>query len=123
MPNWCSTYLRVKGTEGELKTVEEEITKAMTKEFTKTDFGKNWLGNLLYSIGLKETIDAKEGIRCRGTVDDFEMKDGEFHIWTTSAWCPHVKCVEKFVHHFAPETELYYTAEEPGVSHERPTVH
>lgn len=66
MPNWCFTDYVFHGDKDEITKLYKTIFDATSKTFTKTDFGENWLGNVLYECGLENEID--KGLRCRGEI-------------------------------------------------------
>ena len=87
MPNWAFTQYRVKGDEKELKALSEAMEK-MSQLTTKnqpieTDFGTNYLGNLVALLG-----GDFEKVYCRGTLTEHLLSpSGELLTFSTeTAW-------------------------------------
>lgn len=113
MPNWCATYITIQNeNEEELKRLEEELTNAL--KGNDSDFGDNWLGNLLLYLGYSLDEVSTGPISCRGSIDYIERFDDELLIDMQSAWTPHLLPIKLFTEKYAPESEILYTAEEPG---------
>ena len=97
MPNWCFTKIIFHGDKKEITDFHDKIDKWSTEAFHPNGFGPNWLGNILYRVGLGDRVDAREnGIRCRGSiiyVDDVEVnsEDATLFIEVETAWSPMLK--------------------------------
>ena len=116
MPNWAVTYYKFCSDDKEqLEKFRSELTEAVKTVYHKSDFGKRWLGNILYHFGLTHN-DAV----CRGTLEDLDSEVTEengyysFLATTESAWSP---CVQMWVlifkKHF-PNIQFAFSSEEPG---------
>lgn len=115
MPNWCIAEVTITSEKAEL--IHKEIMHATDGRYesvSNSDFGGNWLGNLLLHIGYDKDDVVYGDIRCRGWIDDFELGKNEVRIRTQSAWGPHVLCIEKFAKNYDKNAEVIYTAEEFG---------
>lgn len=92
MPNWCNTTWAFDGTESEIRTLHDILDKARSTNIVKNDFGKEWLGNIAYLVGINNEID--KSFECRGTLDSVGGvsidTDSDNHAWfsieTTTAW-------------------------------------
>lgn len=87
MPNWCGTHYYFCGDKHELDKLEQVIKEATSGTYNTSDFGKNWLGNVLCAIGLEnKTFD----IPCRGTIDAFDRQTVNGYdclsVITSTAW-------------------------------------
>lgn len=114
MPNWCSSTVRIVASQKSLDILETEFKKAAGSGHSKTDFGDEWLGNLLLHIGMDMPTVLYGPIPCRGQVFCIEQYDGELHMDVESAWGPHISCIRKFCEHFVDDAEVFYTAVEYG---------
>jgi hypothetical protein len=114
MPNWCFTtgdiiFKRKK----DASLVMNELDKV--KEYTRSDFGRLWLGNILMHTGMsRDEIDEKN-ISCRGSIDWYDRNgDKMISFDEETAWAPMLKCIDIFVRHYTDDFRIRYTAEEPG---------
>lgn len=120
MPNWCTTNITFKGPKEEIKTLSKSIEEWTSKEYIKTDFGKNWLGNICIGANLI-TIDEAENntkkYRYRGDIIDVEdYDDNELHVQTETAWTPMLALwVDTLKSLKLNNTEILYTASEPNL--------
>lgn len=122
MPNWCATTYVFAGNTDEITMLSDKITEWTSKEFIKTDFNSDWLGNVLYGAGLQDRIDTPESeLRCRGSImeigDVYEMENGKsaFDISTETAWVPMAKMWEEVIKKLDLDSVRFaYEAEEPG---------
>ncbi len=124
MPNWCSTSIEFEGKPSLIKDLHEKVTAYTDKSFIKTDFGSNWLGNILYGFNMEDRIDNKDPalqLRCRGEISDINdiRKINEdistFTIWTETAWCPMIKMwLEIIKKYYDNAIKIYWIAEESG---------
>lgn len=117
MPNWCSTTYRFCGDKKELEIFYKKVNE-WRHSFTKTDFGADWLGNILYGAGLENCIDNPDPearISCRGTITDMSLDDSGIDIWVESAWVPMAKMwVEVLKVLKLNSIRFCFEAEEPG---------
>lgn len=115
MPNWCRTDITIISNESDL--IHKEMMNAADGRYeniVKSDFGCDWLGNLLLHIGYdKDEVDYGD-VRCRGWIDYSNVSGSSVRIQTHSAWGPHVLCIEKFAKHYDENAEVIYVAEESG---------
>lgn len=115
MANWCMTHMIVAGEESEIKKLRAFILKWTSKEYVKTAFGEQWLGNIVYGAGF--SIDDFE---CRGdvlSVGDIYLLDDDlpyFDIEYESAWIPMPEMWYAVIGKYAPNCKAYWYAEEPG---------
>lgn len=114
MPNWCSSYVRIKASGKSLDVLESEIEKATDGRYPETDFGNEWLGNLLLHIGMSRDDVIYGDINCRGYIVDWIKNADEITMDIESAWSPHVKCIKEFCDYFVKDADVFYTAFEPG---------
>lgn len=99
MPNWCFSTFNFHGCEDEIKDFSEKLAEWTSKEFVRTDFGKSWLGNVLYGLGLGDYTNAESPnfTKCRGCLIDgindvfLNGNDSYFDVYTTSTWEPAAK--------------------------------
>ena len=97
MPNWCSTRINFYGDKAALSDFHDKIEKYTSSSVKKSDFGNNWLGNIVLGFGL--TYDGDSGVCCRGSLDflDEANENGEFNIDTETAWVPMLRMWEKII--------------------------
>ena len=117
MPNWCWSQVHISADAGKLNKLEEAMKKALSKEDT-SDFGNEWLGNLLIYTGMDSDEVASGSIRCRGSVTDFGRdENGELMMNLETAWNPQFGAIKRFIEFVLGEDAEYdfrYTAEEEG---------
>ena len=115
MPNWCSTKYAIEGPKEEIKNLYDKIQEWTSKEYKKSDFGLNWLGNIVLGAGLDYNKTP-----CRGTltyaetVDGYEEDNLTLSMETETAWTDCTTMWEQIVKKYAPHSSIYYQAEEPG---------
>ena len=124
MPNWCYTTISFHGNKNEIEGLHKVLTTATSKEYIHTDFGNNWLGNVLYEVGLQNRIDnenAKLNLRCRGTIELIEDVDTRqngvyfLRIGTETAWCPMIKMWQAILDALNYKSvKIAFMSEEPG---------
>lgn len=119
MPNWCFSDVEIISSKENIDILEGHFKKALSSNPLEADFGNNWLGNLLYYIGLPEEQVIHGSPRCRGSILYFNRdtdNDETIRLQTESAWSPHLQCIKMFVDHFVNEddVDIFYTAEESG---------
>lgn len=122
MPNWCYTQIIFHGSKNEIEDFHNKIHDWTSREYVKTDFDVNWLGNILHGAGLGDRIDAKTNcIRCRGSisyienVEVFSDVDATFYVNTETAWAPMIKMWLETIKILDYKTIGFsYLAEEPG---------
>lgn len=109
MADNCVTYIDIVGSEKSLDRIEKEMEQALSLNPLHTDFGNEWLGNLLLHIGHDEKSVIESVIRCRGEVTELERVSPEqLSLDTLSAWGPHVTCIEAFCRHYADDVKVRY---------------
>lgn len=121
MPNWCSTTIDFIGDEKDVEDLRDKIDLYTSKQYLKTDFGNDWLGNILYGFGLGDRIDnPSNNLRCRGVItgyDDIEYGGSlcKFRIWTETAWVPMIKMWNAIIKkHYGDRISVHWIAEELG---------
>lgn len=118
MPNWCSTTYIFRGDKDELDILYDKIAKWTASSFVKTDFGRDWLGNILYGAGLGDRIDNPDAngyLRCRGTLVDIYPFDGYLQLTTETAWNPMSKMWDAVIEQLGLTTVGFtFMAEECG---------
>lgn len=107
MANICTNTIKIKG---DVKTLYDEMTKALTKDGVRNE----WLGNFLTHLGMTEDEVYDSGIECRGDVFDIEYNGNEIELYINTAWCPMMTPVMMMCEAYAPEAEVLYTSIEPG---------
>lgn len=123
MPNWCNTSMTIEGPKAEIEKIHQLIQKWTSKEWTskhyvENDFGTNWLGNVVAGAGF-----SYETLACRGLITNMDeeitanLKNPGiyyFEVQYESAWTDINGTWEMIVEKFAPNCEIYYSAEELG---------
>ena len=119
MPNWCTTSMVITGPKNELENLMDLLWEWTSKEYRKSDFGKNWLGNIVLGAGFETSENG--GFKCRGAIVDLweepeEIDNGvyKFDIVYESAWCPVHDMWHAVLKKFAPSCKMYWYAEESG---------
>lgn len=113
MPNWCYSTVKIEASLPSLEKVKSEMDMALSSNPLNAGFGNEWLGNLLYHIGVSENEVDYGKTRCRGSVEDYELENGALVLHTESAWRPHVQCIKDFVDHYVDDAKVIYVADEP----------
>lgn len=117
MANWCNTNITINNeNEDELRAFEKKLQEWTSKNYVNTDFGLNWLGNIVGNSGI-DTIENGDfqNVRCRGLVSYIgEVIDGQLDIQTETAWVPMMKMWVELCEKYLPDAEIIYTAEECG---------
>lgn len=82
MQNYLKTYFKIKSSQENVNIILEDI--------------------------IEKELEAKQRIRCRGKVMDFERtgKD-ELVIGINATWSPIIQCVDRFVNHYIPNRDDY----------------
>lgn len=123
MPNWCFTQMIFHGEKEEIEDFHNKIEEWTSKNYQKSDFGVNWLGNILHGAGLGHRIDSEtDGLRCRGDitylgeVDTFgDSTEATFNLDTETAWVPMCLMWREVINTIGYKTVGFsYCAEEPG---------
>lgn len=126
MSNWCSTKIEFVGSPDDINDLHEKLKLYTSKIYSPSDFGKNWLGNILYGFGLGDRIDSEDHtthIRCRGTLIDIsEIIDDKndsskktFSIDTETAWVPMIRMWTVILtEHYGNRINLFWIAQEDG---------
>ena len=115
MPNWCNTTITFHGKNA--KKLNDLITKWTEESLSDVAFGSRWLGNCLVNSGILEFKDAAFGeIRCRGSIEYYDLTDDEeLTVVTETAWSPMLKMWDIINKKLNLNLEIIYTAEEPGL--------
>lgn len=91
MPNWCSTKYIFRGSSNEINYLHRKIVEWTSNSAVQSDFGNDWLGNILYGAGLGDKVENNE-LRCRGTLEELQdPEDDCLELWTETAWVPMAK--------------------------------
>lgn len=122
MPNWCMTTMVIDGYKADVEKIRNLLLTWTSKEYQPSDFGVNWLGNIVLGAGFKigESLEKDGGLYCRGFVDYIgeieELDDGlySFDVEYESAWGPVPEMWKAVMQKHAPHCGLYWYAEEPG---------
>ena len=119
MPNWCFTNITINHNSHEkLVELEALIDSFTQKNYTKNDFGLNWLGNIVGNAGLDDMSTGDFKIACRGELTDMSVSDDvdnpQLMIQTSTAWEPMLQMWQALLDKFLPDAELVYEAEESG---------
>lgn len=117
MPNWCMTNMVIEGHKADVEKIRGLLIQWTSKEYMHSDFGKNWLGNIVLGAGFK--VDEEDGLHCRGWIDSIgditESTDGySFVVEYESAWGPVSDMWKAVMQKHAPTCAMYWYAEEPG---------
>lgn len=114
MPNWCFTKIYIEHQDStKLNELYNFLREWTSKNYMENGFGTNWLGNIVLGSGIG-TVDTDKAtdLSCRGTLDWYEVQDGELVIDTETAWSPMLKMWIKLIDKYLPGAKLFYTAEE-----------
>ena len=117
MPNWC--YTRYEATGKDAKRLYNLFEYASENATLKTDFGPNWLGHLLLTVGVdEETVRTSRdrSIYCRGSITDksWDEKNGVFTFGVETAWEPMNGCIQTVIDRGNFDVEIEYFAVEDG---------
>lgn len=118
MPNWCMNNMVIEGKKADVEKFRNLLLTWTSKEYEPSDFGKNWLGNIVLGAGFSLYEDG--GLQCRGFVDSIgEVEDGSdglstFEVEFESAWSPIPKTWNAVMKKYAPRCKMYWSAIEPG---------
>lgn len=116
MPNWCTTNINIyNDDQKKLELFANKIEEWTSKNYIKSDFGLNWLGNIVGNSGI-DTWDGRDfkEVSCRGTLVYHSVNDGYITIQTETAWSPMLLMWQKLIDTYIPDSTLYYSAEEFG---------
>lgn len=117
MPNWCSTTFKFHGSEKDLEIFDKKITEWTSKSYTESDFGSEWLGNILYGAGLQDRIDnpdPEKYLACRGNIVGWTSGGKVMDMWVESAWVPMAKMWVEVIKVLGLNIDFSFSAEEPG---------
>lgn len=117
MPNWCGTTIKIEAESSAIEQLMHKFETAMRENPGATEFGDNWLGNLLLHIGYTkkdiETVDKAPS--CRGMITWIErISPTVLVVDTVTAYEPMVRCIKEFVDAFVDNAVITYAGEEPG---------
>ena len=116
MANLCFTDIKIVDSEDNLELIEKNILDATSSNPLGSDFGNDWLGNLLLHIGVPEDEVVHGNMRCRGIIScvDWCEKAGNkwINVFTETAWRPNVECVKKFAEHYSGTCKITYAGDE-----------
>lgn len=121
MPNWCYTEIRIVSDDSKgMENLYKEVQEWTSKNFMPNGFGLNWLGNIVGNSGIG-TIDTGEptDFSCRGellgmSISASNSRKDVLYISTNTAWEPMLGMWYMLADKYLCESEIYYTAEEPG---------
>ena len=117
MPNWCATDISINcNNKDKLNKLYSNLLDWTSKNFVDSDFGNNWLGNIVGFSGISDPL-SEESPRCRGYITAInEPSEDQLYIQTETAWCPMVnmwiQVCDKYLG--KDEYDIEYVAEEPG---------
>ena len=122
MPNWCYTNISFNSeNKSDLEKLYNFIEKATSNKSKYTDvsdFGSNWLGNVLLECDLMTLDDVKNNTvpcRRRGSIIYVDITDDQVIVDTETAWVPMMQVWQKVVEKLnLDDVDIIYTAEEPG---------
>ena len=125
MPNWCYTNITiVHNDKDKLKAFFDKVEEWRKKPYKTNDFDTytlGWLGNIVGNSGLAVWTKKENGredfvpsISCRGSLQSFELMDGQINLNTETAWGPMLEIWKLLCDKYLPGAEIYYTAEESG---------
>lgn len=117
MPNWCSTYIEIKNeNKDELKKLHDLLDEWTSKNYMDNGFGASWLGNIVLGSGIGTVDKDKEtDIECRGWLEYMQLYDNTLTLQTETAWCPKLNIWKLLCEKYLPNSEIIYSAEEPGM--------
>ena len=118
MPNWCSVEEIIVGPEEEVQNIHDKMIEWTKKSFIKTDFGDQWIGNIVIGAGFNY-----EELDCRGSVfdidlavmDDVDCKTAFFGFNSEVAWGAIPDTWHAILEKHAPNCKYYYRAIETGM--------
>lgn len=110
MANYCCNCITIKDTKENINLLEHEFNKAMSKNPRFSDFGADWLGNLLLHIGIDP--DAKNAPDVAGYVSYMDKNDDTLIIQTETKWKPQIQCIKTFINKFTTTADIKYVSEE-----------
>lgn len=111
MPNWCNTLYTIKGNKNEIDAIQGvfDALEQLKELPVATDFGKEWLGNVVISLG-----GDWEKTYCRGSFFDVQREDDyTLTLQTETAWSP-MNEVFDFICEKFPTVSYLFSAEECG---------
>ena len=114
MPNWAYTMYIVRGDEEEVAKLHQVIKDLDTRaeSLLPNDFGKLWMGNLVYVLG-----GDWEKVYCRGKILDYEMtEDGVLRFDVESAW-GELDEVRALILSRFPKLEIRFRSDEPDTDY------
>jgi len=122
MPNWCYTNISFnsenKNDLEKLYNFIEKATSNKSKYADVSDFGSNWLGNILLECDLMTLDDVKNDkvpCRCRGSIIYVDITEDQVIVDTETAWVPMMQVWQRVVEKLnLDDVDIIYTAEEPG---------
>lgn len=114
MPNWCNTYISVKGKDA--KKFDDYVAKVQENASNDSDFGRQWLGELLIDAGVAENrLDPDKHGNCRGTAYRNGGSDDSGYTYDCdSAWSPCVDVFDTVCQLKGFDVDIEYLATEPG---------
>lgn len=115
MPNWCSTKYIFRGSSNEINYLHRKIAEWTSNSAVQSDFGNDWLGNILYGAGLGDKVENNE-LRCRGSLEELQdPEDDCLELWTETAWAPMAKMWDAVIEALKLKTVGFaFEAEERG---------
>lgn len=118
MAYWCETYITINcKNEESAKCVYDSIESWSQKLIVESDWGGNWLGNILINAGVYHTKDElldDKNLRCRGYIQNLQLDDCSVIIQTETVEHPMMKMWKEIVDKVFPKEveDVLYTATE-----------
>ena len=116
MPNWCQTRMQIACQNTVIaEDLLAKIKDWVSSEKMETDFGRNWLGNIVLGAKIGTIDEGKDtDIECRGWLDDVYTDGSTVEVWTLTAWTPKMRMWKLIVDKYAPGAKITYEAVEDG---------
>ena len=122
MPNSCYSNITIQSADKQkLEELYNLILKWTDHSLIESDFGDNWLGNIVKGSGIAtyrkgNFYDANNKlVSCRGTLDYIDFYTQNIMISTDTAWAPATKMWQLICDKYLPsDYEIFYDASEPG---------
>ena len=112
MPNWCYTTYKIVGDDAQLAKIKDMLDElnGMKEPRVENGFGKLWLGCIVDYLG-----GDWEKVKCRGSVEQYEMCDDCLRLNCEVAWAESPE-FRHFVEDKFPGIKIYHYSEEPGMA-------
>lgn len=116
MPNWCNTEVYVKGSKEDIDKMQKILDNLSERptSLIKNGFGNLWLGNLVTRLGVHW-----KDVFCRGYIYEYlRLNNTTLNLSIESTWHEPDQVFDVIEKKFK-STEIYYRAEEGGLSYYR----